>query len=73
MRNFSPDFHLCPDQRSSDWRNPASRVAQEQPGHSDHSALVFNEEVVKNTLNGADPDVAFLARIKIMVGHLVCR
>ena len=50
--------------------NPAPLVAQEQPEHSDHSALVFNEEVVKKLLNGADPDVAFLARLKMMVGHL---
>jgi hypothetical protein len=50
--------------------NPAPLVAQEQPEQSDHSELVFNEEVVKKLLNGADPDVAFLARLKMIVGHL---
>jgi hypothetical protein len=50
--------------------NPAAGVAQEQPRHSDHAELVLNEEVVKKLLSGADPDVAFLARLKMMVGHL---
>lgn len=50
--------------------HPAPVVAQEQAEHSDRSALVFNEEVVKKLLNGFDPDVAFLARLKMMVGHL---
>ena len=50
---------------------PASVVAQEQFEHPDRTALVVNEIVVKNQMNGGDRDVAFLALIKMMVGHLV--
>ena len=38
--------------------------------HSEHDTLDYNEEVVKNLLEKADPDVAFLARVKMMQGHL---
>ena len=50
--------------------NPAPLVAQEQSEHPDRPTLALNEIVVKNLLNGGDPDVAFLARLKMMVGHL---
>ena len=39
--------------------NPPAVVAQEQSEHPDHSVLAVNEIVVKNLLNGGDPDVAF--------------
>ena len=51
--------------------NPAAVVAQEQSDHQAHPALALNEIIVKNLLSGGDPDVAFLARIKMMVGHLI--
>ena len=51
--------------------NPASVGAQEQYEHPDRSALVVNEIIVKNLLNSGDRDVAFLALIKMMVGHLI--
>ncbi len=51
--------------------NPATVVAQEQSENSDHSVMAVNEIVVKNLLNGGDPDIAFLAQIKMMVAHLV--
>ena len=51
--------------------NPALVVAQEKSERSDHAVLVVNELVVKNLLNGGDPDVAFLAQIKMIVGHLI--
>ena len=51
--------------------SPASVVAQEQSKRPDRSALVVNEIVVKNLLNGGDRDVTFLAVIKMMVGHLL--
>ena len=44
--------------------------AQQQPQHSEHDTLDYNEEAVKNLLEKADPDVAFLARVKMMQGHL---
>lgn len=44
--------------------------AQEQPAHSDHSTFGYNEEVVKKLLEDLDPDIAFLARLKMMQGHL---
>ena len=48
----------------------APLLAQEQPKHSDHETLSYNEEVVKKLLEESDPDVAFLARLKMMQGHL---
>lgn len=51
--------------------NPVPVVAQEQTAHADHSELIFNEEMVKTLWNGTDSDVAFLARIKMMVSHLI--
>jgi hypothetical protein len=51
--------------------NPAPAVALEQTEHADHSALIFNEEMAKTLWNGTDSDVAFLARIKMMVSHLI--
>ena len=50
---------------------PASVVAQEQTQHPNRSALLVNEIVVENLLNRGDRDVAFLALIKMMVGHLI--
>ena len=49
---------------------PAALLAQEQPKHSKHDTLGYNEEVVKKLLEASDPDVAFLARVKMMQGHL---
>jgi hypothetical protein len=51
--------------------NPVSAVAQEQYEHPDHSVLAVNDIVAKNLFNGAEQDVAFLALIKMTVGHLV--
>ena len=49
---------------------PVNVRAQQQTQHSAHDTLDYNEEVVKNLLEKADPDVAFLARVKMMQGHL---
>ena len=49
---------------------PAPLLAQEQPKHLDHATLTYNDEVVKQLLEESDPDVAFLARVKMMEGHL---
>ena len=38
--------------------------------HLDHDTLSYNEEMVKQLLEESDPDVAFLARVKMMEGHL---
>ena len=48
----------------------ASARLHAQAQHSEHDTLGYNEEVVKNLLEKADPDVAFLARVKMMQGHL---
>jgi uncharacterized protein YqfB (UPF0267 family) len=45
-------------------------LAQEQPKHSEHAILSHNSEVIKKLLEQSDPDVAFLARLKMMQGHL---
>ena len=70
MRNFAWIFIYALLSGGLIGVGPASVVAQEQSEHSDRSALVVNEIVVKNLLNGGDRDVAFLALIKMMVGHL---
>src|SRR5437868_7978256 len=46
----------------------APLLAQTQ--HTDHETLKNNEEAVKKLLEESDPDVAFLARIEMMEGHL---
>jgi len=51
--------------------NPTPVIAQEQSEQQADSELLFNETVVKNLFNGGDPDVAFLARSQMMVGHLI--
>jgi hypothetical protein len=43
--------------------------AQEQPDPSKLN-LTYNEEVVRKLLKQTDPDVAYLARLKMMRGHL---
>jgi hypothetical protein len=48
----------------------APLLAQEQPKHSEHATFDYNAEVVKKLLEESDPDVAFLARLKMMQGHL---
>ena len=45
-------------------------LAQEQPNHSEHAPFDYNVEVVKKLSEESDPDVAFLARLKMMQGHL---
>lgn len=47
----------------------APAPAQESPDEATLS-LTYNEEVVRKLLNESDPDVAFLARLKMMRGHL---
>ncbi len=48
-----------------------SRVsAQESSAEADKSTLVYNEQIVLKLLEDSDPDVAFLARLKMMRGHL---
>lgn len=71
MRNFAWIFLYALFGGALIGINPASVVAQEQSERPDRSALVVNEIMVKNLLNGGDRDVAFLALIKMMVGHLV--
>ena len=48
----------------------APLLAQEQSKHSEHATFAHNVEVVKKLLEESDPDVAFLARLKMMQGHL---
>ena len=71
MRNFAWLFIYALFSGALIGINPASAVAKEQTERPDRSALVVNEIVVKNLLNGGDRDVAFLALIKMMVGHLI--
>ena len=71
MKNFAWIFFFALFSGGLICVNPAPVVAQEQSEHPDHSVIVVNEIVVKNLLKGGDPDVAFLARIKMMVGHLI--
>jgi hypothetical protein len=45
-------------------------LAQEQAQHSEQATLDYNVEVVKKLLEESDPDVAFLARLKMMQAHI---
>ena len=49
---------------------PTAIFAQTPAEHAEHETLSYNVEVVEKLLEKADPDVAFLARIHMMQGHL---
>lgn len=51
--------------------HPNPVPAQESPAGADKSTLIYNEQVVQKLLEESDPDVAFLARLKMMEAHLL--
>jgi hypothetical protein len=70
LRRFASIFSFAIFAVACIGAGPSPLFAAEQPEHMDHATMSYNDEVVKQLLEESDPDVAFLARVKMMEGHL---